>query len=188
VSPYREPAASRAPASVRALSEEDPSGTWKLRAWAFSDGTTRVRVRARADGKMLAILSMGSFCLAFMSFMGFVQDEEGSWLVGLIFLVPAAACLWRLMWSIFGGERFSIDRGALVHRRTLMPWRRAEVYLLDEISTIVVSGEGEKERLDLQLGRKRVELCRGVGHHGETLRWIARRLRRAVDDARRARA
>src|SRR5262245_57941080 len=143
-SPYREPAASRAAASVQLLPEKEPSGTWKLRAWAFSDGTTRVRVRARADGKTLFILLAGALFLGALSFGAFIADEEGAWIAGMLLLLLPAACLWRLAWSIFGGESFSIDRAALVRHRILLPWRRAEIYLLDEISTIVVSGEAEE--------------------------------------------
>ncbi len=102
--------------------------------------------------------------------------------MALILLTPAVLCLRQVLWYVVGGERVVIAPSAMVRKRSILP--PADVFLLDEISTIVVTGEGDDARLDVQLGRRRLQILKNLGYGDSGLRWTAKRLRSAIERAR----
>jgi hypothetical protein len=97
-------------------------------------------------------------------------------------LIPGLLCLRQVLWYAVGGERIVITPSALVRRGGRV--RSADALLLADVSTIVVTGEGEDVRIDVQLGRRRVQLASKLGFADPDLRWLAKRLRSAIDFAR----
>jgi hypothetical protein len=160
--------------------------TSKIRVRRFSDGSTRLRIKPLRPAVSIALFSV---LFVFSSAFGIVfltssAREGGARLVvGLPFMVGALACLHRVLWHVIGGEEILINASALIRRKRLS-WAAGDSALLPDISTIVVSGDGEDARLDLQLGRQRLEPAPKLGLRMDELRWVAARLREAVDRAR----
>jgi hypothetical protein len=183
VSPYRE-AAAAAPAAPKPhrLKEDDRAPTRKLSARSWSNGVSRISVRSDVGWLWTFLVGLGAFSFSSAALLVLATGVDSETGRGAAFFgIIGAILLARLVWSLFGGERYFVGPSGLIRKQPLRPWRRTQVYTLDELSTVVVIGE---EGLDLQVGRKRVPLCLGLGHRGENLRWIARRLRRAIDQAR----
>jgi hypothetical protein len=87
---------------------------------------------------------------------------------------------------LISGERIAMTPAGLVRRAGVLG--RAEVATLDEVSTVVVTGNDGRMRVDVQLGRRRLQILEELGYSEEQLRWCAQRLRRALDVARAARS
>jgi hypothetical protein len=103
----------------------------------------------------------------------------------VVFVMVALMFLYFGLGNAIGGERIVLTPAGLAHRASR--WRRVDVATLDEISTVVVSGNGADTRVDVQLGRRRLRILERVNYSEEQLRWCAQRLRRALDHARAAR-
>jgi len=135
-----------------------------------------MRMRLRGGAQLLPRLGFGFLALMF-GFMGSAEIEPRS--VGVGYMLATLFVV--LMLRTFRGEQITVSPAALARRRR---FGRAEVRALAEISTVVVTGSGEDVRLDLQCGRERLQLADGLGYDEKTLRWIAQRLRRAIEAAR----
>jgi hypothetical protein len=172
VDPYRGELVRLEPRSLVAEAERPPRAI-RVRAW--SDGTARIRLRPRAKMAL-------------------------PWIVTVLFAAAAAAVShlecsgFAVACGLFGailagrvavrgslGETIVITPAALMSRK--WPWRR-RVFAIADVSTVVVTGVGDETRLDLQCGRERMQLADGLGYDEARLRWIAQRLRRALEAAR----
>jgi hypothetical protein len=151
---------------------ERPPRRVRVRAW--TDRTTRIRLRAA--GQLLARVGFGFLTLLF-ALAGDAERELSRGVFGYALAVVFAVLTLRT----FRAEQITVSPAAVSRRRWL---RRAEVRLLADVSTVVVTGSGEETRLDLQIGRERLQLAAGLGYDEMTLRWIAKRLRRALEAAR----
>jgi hypothetical protein len=168
--PYRRELTIAAPAKRVVVAEaERPPRDVAARAW--NDGTTRIRLRPRGHRKARIGYSASALGLAALSLTG---GESQVFLPVAVFLAILALNAWR-------GERIVVTPAAVYRRRR---FGRSEVRPLVDVSTVVVGSDDEGPRLDLQLGRERVHLAAGLGYDEATLRWIAQRLRRAIEAAR----
>jgi hypothetical protein len=190
--PYRSPgrAPSAVPATVRQrLPEpERPPLRLLIRVRSFSDGSTEMRLSARRSLPALLLVLCVLFLLCVFAISTVHGDFGASWCdwagaFGLV-LPPSLPCVYYVLRSFFGAEWIVLAPSGLARRRRL---RRSDVVILDEVSTIVVSGSGDEARVDVQLGRQRLRILEGLAYSEEQLRWCAQRLRRALDHARAAR-
>jgi hypothetical protein len=118
---------------------ERPPRRVRVRAW--SDRTTRIRLRS--VGELLPRLGFPFAALMF-AWLGGVENDVRSNLAGY-----GIAAIFVVLWlRTFGAEQLTVSPAAVARRRR---FRRAEVRL---------------------------------GYDDKTLRWIAQRLRRAIEAAR----
>jgi hypothetical protein len=146
----------------------------RVRVRAWSDRTTRMRLRGTSH--LLSRVGF-SFLTVMFGLMGFAEAEPRSIAVGFVL----ATLFLVLTLRTFRAEQITVSPAAVARRRR---FGRVEVRPLVDVSTVVVSGSGEDARLDLQVGRERLQLADGLGYDDRTLRWIAQRLRRAIEAAR----
>jgi hypothetical protein len=156
-----------------------------MRVRTFSDGTTHLHLRPvrpfifpfslSVFGLLLTAAGLGEL----LHGPGKQYEDLG---IGLMTLIPGLLCVRQVFWYAFGGERIVVTPSALVRKTGRL--RSAEAMLLADVSTFVVTGEGEEVRLDVQLGRRRVQLLNKLGFTEPDLRWLAKRLRSAIDFAR----
>jgi len=152
------------------LAEPEPAPL-RVQVRAWSDGTTRLRLRSATYA--VSRLGLSAIGLLF-GVVAVASIPLGEW----PFFVMVAVVPVLLMLHSFRGETISVSPAAVSRRRHL---GRAEVRLLNDVSTVVVSGHGENTRVDLQVGQERLELAAGLGYDEKTLRWIAQRLQRALE-------
>ena len=169
--PYRGELVRVEPRALVAEPERPPRGI-RVRAW--SDGTTQISLRKPTHLSVQLFLSAVTLCLLASAGDPLLPNDRA------MCLISAALPAFFLLRS-FAGETISVSPAALSRRRRL---GRAEVRTLADVSTVVVSGSKEEPRLELQVGRERVALADGLGYDEPTLRWIAQRLRRAIEAAR----
>ncbi len=166
----------------RALVAEPEPAPRGVRVWAWSDGTLRMRLRFPDARRRARMFAAGVACV--VGGFGSVLAIGPTALV--IVLVAAAVVLIRL--ATYGlpadvpleGEQIELTPAAISWRTKDAVDTRA----LADVSTVVVTGAGADARLDLQFGRERLQLADGLGYDEATLRWIAQRLRRAIEAAR----
>ncbi len=156
---------------------ERPPARVRVRAW--SDGTTDVRIRSNRPlvervGWWGAAAAFGAATMAapFVECGGVLGG-------GACLIVMGLLARWGMRASF--GERVTVTPAALLRRRWL---RRAAVFGRGEVSSVVVVGGGDEAHLEVQVGRERVPLADGLGYDEATLRWIAQRLRKAIEAAR----
>jgi hypothetical protein len=166
-----------APRGVVELAEDEAPPARSLRVRCWSDGTTRVWIgSARPLWEQV-----GTW--AFAAFLGAASFHDlGDCGAGLqaMYLLGALWCARRGLHASIG-ERMMVTPAALLRRRWL---RRTRVFPLADVSTVLVEGAGKEARLELQIGRERMPVADWLGYELPTLRWIAQRLRRAIEAAR----
>jgi hypothetical protein len=174
--PYRPLPSVPAPKrSVVAEAEPPPSRAIRVRQW--NDGSTRLRLGSAVSpwlrvGYWVMAVALGSGgAVSMCTDCGSVHN----------FAVPLLAlyCLWRGLRALAAEEIFVTPAAVLLRRR----FARAQVRLRSEVSTVVVGGGSAGAQLELQVGRERLPLADGLGYDDAQLRWIARRLRRALEAA-----
>jgi hypothetical protein len=158
----------------RELLAESERSPRRVRVRAWSDRTTRISLRGTSH--LLPRVGFSFLTLVF-GVMGFAEEEPRSIAVGYMI----ATLFLVLTLRTFRAERITVSPAAVARRKR---FGRTEVRPLVDVSTVVVSGDGEDARLDLQCGRERVQLAQDLGYDEKTLRWIAQRLRRAIEAAR----
>jgi hypothetical protein len=182
--PYREPPAGRPSAEQRSI----VTGRWKLRVFEDPDGSSRIFVGAHASVLLIIAFALLSLILGVFS-LGIVLFERQPWsstppevdfLVGALLVVGAMASIRTLLRLVAGGEDFAVSAAGLVWKRRFTPWRRPICQLTTEVSTILVTGEGEGGQLLIQLGRRTVEVCAGLGLNDAARREVAHVLRAAL--------
>jgi hypothetical protein len=165
VDPYRGELVRLEPRALVAEAERPPRG---LRVRAWSDGTTRLRLGSPGVTLRRVVLGIVAAIFVVASF------EEA---FALLFAAGAVALAIPASTRV----RIEVTRAAvLVDRRG----GQCIVRPLSDVSTVVVSGSGDETRLDLQCGRERIQFANGLDYDEATLRWIAQRLRRALEAAR----
>ena len=167
--PYRAEERHSEEALVVLPEPERPPPRVRVRAW--SDRTTRMRLRPA--NHPLARVGFAMLTLVFFVFVLEPGDRDGALILTTLFAVLFA--------RTFRGERISVSPAALSRRGRS---GGTEVRALADVSTVVVSGSGAGTRLDLQCGRERLALADGLNYDEATLRWIAQRLRQAIEAAR----
>jgi hypothetical protein len=149
------------------------------------DGATRVFIRAVPSKLVIAVLLTAGLITCFAAVTCLVEARDGEGLVlGLLFTAISLPCLHRMLWHFFGGDLFLISRSAFVVKRRLAVWHPKIRELTADVSTVVVSGEGEAAKLVLQLGRRTQELCKGLSLDDARLRAAAQSIRKALDQVR----
>jgi hypothetical protein len=155
---------------------ERPPARVQVRAW--SDGTTELRLHSalylvsRVGLATLATLVtlVGAFAAAASA------SAETVFLLLIFVVVPTL-----MMMHSFRGETISVSPAAVSRRRR---FGRADVRPLVDLDVVVVSGKRERTQLLLQAGDGPVALAEWLGYDDATLRWIAQRLKRAIEAAR----
>jgi hypothetical protein len=170
--------------------QTDRPPTRYIRVRELSDGTTALR--------LLHVLGMGQIACSFfflLFFLGLLVSLLVPTLRDQIVFVAdplvgvAGSALFLIAIAVLHGlrflraERIVITPAGLVRRRG--PFSRTDVAALDEISSVVLSGSN---RVDVQLGRQRLQILGDRGYTEAELRWCAQRLRRAIDTARAVRS
>jgi hypothetical protein len=182
--PYRAPAAVET-AALPARVELPSPVPRRIRVLRPRRAILRLVVRDRAfvGAALLLVPSL----LAFILFAGACLlsgldrvAQDGPYMV-LVGILPTGFAVWTWR-TVFGGERLEIGLAGLLQRRGLL---RRSAFALHEISTVVVAGD--PAQLQLQLGRRTVELAAGRGHDEAALRWLAQALRAGLDAARASR-
>jgi hypothetical protein len=178
MSPYRDGLVRVEPRALVAEAEPPPRGV-RVRAW--SDGT--LRLLAPDLGRRAALFAGG---IAVMVGGGIAAVLAGVPSLAAIVTPIGGGCL---ALSVHGfprdvpleGERIEVTPAAISWRRSAVD---NAVRPLTEVSGVVVTGAGASARIELQLGRESLQLADGLGYDEATLRWIALRLRRALEAAR----
>jgi hypothetical protein len=151
----------------------------------LADGVSRVFVPVRASGLAIAVLVTAGLITGFGAVTCLREARDGEGLaVGLLFTAISLPCLRRVLWHLFGGDVFLISRTAFVGKRRLALWHPKIRELTADVSTIVVTGEGEQAKLVLQLGRRTQPICVGLNLDEARLREVAQTLRKEIDHAR----
>ena len=170
--PYR-PELARVDGRRVALAEaERPPQYVRVRAW--NDGTMRMRLGVAKHFALRITFGVLAGSLGMLALILGPLD------MGFLFSLLALSCA-VIVAGVSGGERISVSPAAIARRRR---FGRGEVRALGDVSTVGVSGNGAATRVALQLGRERLPLAEGLGYDEPTLRWIAQRLRRAIEAAR----
>jgi len=172
VDPYRDVAAIERAGPARLIAEPEPPPSRRLRASAFSDGTTRIRIH-QGRARVAAFTALGLWWLLMAVTTLTLDGWSVRWLLATsLAIVPLAraAGLWGAV------DIWLVDRGVLVHRRS---FARTEVYVLDDLDG--------SELTQLETGSGRIDLDPRDELSFDERSWLGRRLRRAIDDARHAR-
>jgi hypothetical protein len=193
--PYRSGAAAPAPAARVVVKDQERPPLRAIRIRAFSDGTTALRFRRKRSIFVLgfcwvwgcAMLALTAIFLEPL-FVGEVRyaDESAATSTIVFTLMMSIACLAIATGHLISGERIIMTPSGLVRRRGVLG--RSDVATLDEVSTVVVTGDAGRVRVDVQLGRRRLPILEELGYSESQLRWCVQRLRQALDSARAARS
>jgi hypothetical protein len=173
--PYRALVPHKQARVVIAEEERPPSRAIRVRAW--SDATTRIDLRSprpiveRAGWWLLSGLCVAS-ALAAIKICG-----------GWLFAAPtmAAAYFGQRGARAMARQRIVVTPAAVMCRRWM---RGAQVFALADVQTVLVVGSDEGAQLALHVGREQHPVAEELGYDEKTLRWIAQRLRRAIEGAR----
>ncbi len=171
--PYRAALGRASSVAARALVAETERAPGGVRVRAWSDGTTRLELRRPA--RLIPRLVFATPTLGALAAGAVAQPGDA------LRYCCVAALFAVLTLRTFRGERISVSPAAIARECVLA---RAEVRALADVTTVLVSGSGRRAFLDLLVGRERVPLAEGLGYDEATLRWIAQRLRRAIEAAR----
>ncbi|MCA1665584.1 MAG: hypothetical protein LC659_15175 [Myxococcales bacterium] len=142
-----------------------------VRAW--SDGSTRIALHV-AD-RRVAVAGYAALLAACVS-LGWTSMS------GIVFAVAAAAVATMLL-RTWRSEVITISPAAVSLRRRLGP---RDVRALDVVSAPLVDGGGATARVELPCENGTpLAIGEGLGYDEAMLRWVAQRLRRAIEAARR---
>jgi hypothetical protein len=174
--PYRASGAPSPGPIVELTEAEPPLRAVRVRAW--SDGTTRLRITPKRSSflRFVAWSIIGLLVLSSLTTYGRCETKPAS----LFFLVAAFLLAERGMRGP-RHVRITVTPAALQIRSGL--WR-AKVFALADVATVVVRGSGDGTHLELQVGREHVPFAANLGYDGAHLRWVALRLRKAIEAAR----
>jgi len=177
VDPYRGELVRDEPRSLVAESEPAPRG---VRVWAWSDGTLRMRLRSPQLGWRATLLA-GGFVAMLGAVVAMLTGAGAFVVLGPIGGGLAVIATGGLRKDVpLEGERLELTPAAISWWRS----SRSDTRALADLSTVVVTGVGADARLDLHFGLERLQLADGLGYDEATLRWIAQRLRRAIEASR----
>lgn len=173
--PYRAAPIASSKRLELAEGERPPTRTIRVRGW--SDGTTRIRVGAGAPAwRRFGLLAVAVVVLLFAPRVCSPLCTT----LGPLAFFAAFYCLWRAA-RAFAVERIEVTPAAVLLRRGS---GRARVLPRADVGTVVVVGNGHEVQLLLQVGRERLPIADGLGHDEAALRFVAQRLRRALEAAR----
>jgi hypothetical protein len=183
--PYRSGSRAAAPPSTRVLVKEQERPPLRvIRVREFSDGTTALRFRRKRSIELLGFCWFwGCFAVA-MTVVEIRDPNVGFWSALCILLTGLMGFVVGID-HIVSGERIVMTPAGLVRRRGAFV--RPDVAPLDEVSAVVVTGNEPHMRVDVQLGRRRLQILEGLGYSQAHLLWCVQRLRRGLDVARAAR-
>lgn len=188
--PYRASPPPAVPARARMRVAEPEPAPLRLfiRVRAWSDGSTELFFGERTQLlPMLAfgLLSLLSAGIAVLVVASCLSKRNFTDAFGAVSLLGFAAWSgWAGLGALVGGERVAVSPAALVYRPR--PWRKPTVMLIDDVSSVVMTGGGKAARVDVQAGRQTHRILEKAYTEAQ-LRWCAQRLRRALDHARAAR-
>jgi hypothetical protein len=184
--PYRASALAVGKTKRKRLADPDPSPTWWMKAIEYSDGTTWIGVR---HAYFFAGWLLYPPCLLALLYVGMEIQSASAALkptsleIGILsgFVLGLTALFLRFVVCV---EELGVGRSSIIRRRRF--FRRSEVFLLEDISSVVISGSGDDTHVCLQLNRKLVEIGVERPASESELRWLAKRLRRGLETARAA--